>query len=128
MRQLSPVAAEAALGYSGVSGCRRRFSAYGRGTLVELSRRELFKRLSSKNSIEVLRLFTPTGLKRFLGIGEDSRPSAEKAGLALRKRRKASASLKLLRSKTSSSDSRDSRVISEHPIKADPKGNGHDGE
>ena len=95
---------------------------------MDFSRRELFKRLATKNSLEVLRLVTPTGLKRFLGIGEDSRPSAEKAGLALRKRRKASASLKLLRCKTSSSDSRDNCVISEHPMKVDPKGNGHDGE
>ena len=66
---------------------------------MDLSRRDLFKRASTKGSLQAFRILIPTGLARFLGIADDSRPSAGGAHLGLRRTKKAKVPLKLLRMK-----------------------------
>lgn len=51
------------------------------------ARRDLFKRLLSESSARALRLIGGTPWERLAEIGDDSRLSAEEAGLALGRRR-----------------------------------------
>ncbi len=80
---------------------------------MDLSRRDLFKRASTKGSLQVFRVLIPTGLARLLGIGDDSRPFAGRAHLALRRTKKAKVPLRLLRVKHPQRESRDTSALSE---------------
>lgn len=88
---------------------------------MNLSRRDFCKQLLIKNSAQALHLFAATGLGQLMGIGDDSEPSAEKAGLALRTRRKASAWLKLSGAKSYPGGSQDSCVVPEEVVEVEPK-------
>ena len=58
---------------------------------LAISRRDMFKRVLSKGSLQRLSILLPGSLERLLGIDNVSSPgSAEEAGLALRRRRRGS--------------------------------------
>jgi hypothetical protein len=94
---------------------------------VSIARRELFKRLLRKGSAEVLRLFAGTAFERLVGIGGNSQPSAEEAGLALRRRRTARSSLMPSGAKSCTSGSRDDDTVPAAAAEAEPRGSGDDG-
>ena len=94
---------------------------------MSIARRELFKRLLRKGSAEVLRLFAGTAFERLVGIGGNSQPSAEEAGLALRRRRTARSSLIPPGAKSCTSGSRDDDTVPAAPAEAEPRGSGDDG-
>jgi len=52
---------------------------------MDVSRRDMFKQLLGKESLQIIGIFLPGGLERVLGIGLPR--SVEEAGLALSKRR-----------------------------------------
>lgn len=52
---------------------------------MDISRRDMFKQLLGKESLQIMGIFLPGSLERVLGIGLPR--SAEEAGLALGKRR-----------------------------------------
>ncbi len=79
---------------------------------MDLSRRDLFRRASTKGSLQVFRVLIPTGLARLLGIGDDSRPLAGRARLALRRTKKTKVPLKLLRVKHPPRESRGTSALS----------------
>lgn len=55
---------------------------------MDISRRDMFKQVLSKESLQTLSILLPGGLERLLGIGGIGLPgSTEEAGLALGKRR-----------------------------------------
>ena len=56
---------------------------------MDISRRDMFKRVLSNGSLQMLSIFVPGGLELFLDIDDvGSRGSAEEAGLALGRRRR----------------------------------------
>lgn len=89
---------------------------------MDLSRRGLFKRLLSKSSAEALRLFAGTGLDRLAGIGGNSRPSAEEAGLALGRRRRALPALIPPGADSCTSGNRDDDTVPAAREEAEPPG------
>ena len=55
---------------------------------MDISRRDMFKQVLSKRSLQMLSILLPGNLERFLGIDDIGLPgSAEEAGLALGKRK-----------------------------------------
>ena len=95
---------------------------------MDLSRRDLFRRMLSKSSAQVLRLLAGTDLERLVGISDDSQPSAEQAGLALRRRRRATALLMPSRAGSPPNGSPAGDIVPAAPAEAEPAGSGdHDG-
>ena len=84
---------------------------------MDASRRNMFKQVFSGRSLRMLSILIPGSLERLLDIGDDSRGSAEEAGLALgrRIRNKSSkltwntSSAKCSEDKTTASEDSDSR-------------------
>lgn len=87
-----------------------------------LSRRELFRRLLSKSSAQLLRLLAGTDLERLVGISDDSQPSAELAGLALRRRRRATALLMRSRGGSHPNGSPTADIVPAASAEAEPAG------
>ena len=77
---------------------------------MDISRRDLLGRVVRRDSLRVLRLLTPGGLRHFLGFGP--RPPSEKTGLTLRRTKKTKVPLNLLRVKHQPRESRDTSVLS----------------
>ena len=56
---------------------------------MDISRRDMFKQVLSKQSLQMLSILLPGGLERLLGIDHIGSPgSAEEAGLALGEKRR----------------------------------------
>ena len=90
---------------------------------MDLSRRDLFKRASTKGSLQAFRILIPTGLARLLGIADDSRPFAGRAHLALRRTKKTKVPLRLLRVKHPPRLSRHTSAVSKEEETVSRDGN-----
>ena len=83
---------------------------------MDISRRDMFKQVLSKEFLQRLSILLPGGLERLLGIdGVGSPGSAEEAGLALGKRRR-NKSLKLTWNTSSAKDGEIKAAASEDSI------------
>lgn len=83
---------------------------------MDISRRDMFKQVLSKRSLQMLSILLPGSLERLLGINDIGLPgSAEEAGLALGKRKR-NRSLKLTWNTSSAKGGESKATASEESI------------